>query len=101
MTAKSNPSPSPTPSPSRTRKSLGEETKGRRSKGKRKSRIGPGGNAKPLSTNEHLLRWVDKMEQLCRPADIHWVDGSQAEYESICELLVRRKTFIRLNPKVW
>ena len=42
----------------------------------------------PLSRNEHLLRWVDKMAALCRPAAIHWVDGSAAEYEALCALLV-------------
>ncbi len=31
----------------------------------------------PLTKNEHLLRWVEKMAELTRPARIHWVDGSQ------------------------
>jgi hypothetical protein len=32
----------------------------------------------PLSGNEHLLRWVDKMPELMRPESIHWVPGSRA-----------------------
>ena len=55
----------------------------------------------PLSRNEHLLRWVDKMAALCRPAAIHWVDGSAAEYEALCAQLVAGGTFTRLNQEQW
>jgi len=55
----------------------------------------------PLSRNEHLLRWVDKMAALCRPAAIHWVDGSAAEYEALCAQLVVGGTFTRLNQEQW
>ena len=41
----------------------------------------------PLTTNRHLIRWVEKMAELCRPDSIHWVDGSQAEYEFLCARL--------------
>jgi len=33
--------------------------------------------SKVLTTNKHLIRWVEKMAELCRPDSIHWVDGSQ------------------------
>ena len=39
----------------------------------------------PLSTNQHLLRWVRKMADLARPEAIHWVDGSQEEYDLLCD----------------
>ena len=55
----------------------------------------------PLSRNEHLLRWVEKMAALCRPASIHWVDGSAAEYEALCAQLVAGGTFTRLNQEQW
>jgi phosphoenolpyruvate carboxykinase (GTP) len=38
------------------------------------------------------------MTQLCQPAQVHWCDGSQAEYDSLCELMVRAGTFTRLDP---
>jgi phosphoenolpyruvate carboxykinase (GTP) len=57
--------------------------------------------AKPLSRNDHLLRWVDKMSELTRPSAIHWVDGSQEEYDMLCEQLVQSETFTRLNEKLW
>ena len=55
----------------------------------------------PLSRNEHLLRWVDKMAALCQPAAIHWVDGSASEYEALCGQLVAAGTFTRLNQEQW
>jgi phosphoenolpyruvate carboxykinase (GTP) len=57
--------------------------------------------AKPLSENKHLLRWVDKMSDLCRPASVHWVDGSKEEYDALCASMVASGTFIRLNEKLW
>ena len=58
-------------------------------------------NATPLTTNKHLIRWVEKMADLCRPDAIHWVDGSKREYDAICDLLVDKGTFIRLDKKKW
>ena len=58
-------------------------------------------NAKPLSKNVHLLRWVKKMADLCQPEAIHWVDGSQREYDALCAAMVKGGTLIKLNPKKW
>ena len=55
----------------------------------------------PLATNRHLLRWVDKMRELVRPAAIHWVDGSQEEYAQLCDEMVGSGTFLRLNETTW
>jgi phosphoenolpyruvate carboxykinase (GTP) len=57
--------------------------------------------AKPLSENKHLLRWVDKMVDLCKPASVHWVDGSKEEYDALCEEMVESGTFTRLNQELW
>ncbi len=57
--------------------------------------------ALPLSTNAPLLKWVDKMAALTRPAAIHWVDGSAAEYDALCAQLVATGTFTKLNEKLW
>ncbi len=57
--------------------------------------------AQPLATNKHLLRWVEKMAELTRPAAIHWVDGSQEEYDALCAQMVERGTFIKLNQELW
>ncbi|MFZ0593988.1 MAG: hypothetical protein WAM39_26260, partial [Bryobacteraceae bacterium] len=55
----------------------------------------------PLSENKHLLRWVEKMAELTRPAAIHWVDGSKEEYDRLCEQMVASGTFTRLNDDLW
>lgn len=55
----------------------------------------------PLAKNTHLIRWVEKMAALTKPASIHWVDGSQAEYDALCAQLVGSGTFIKLNQELW
>ncbi len=55
----------------------------------------------PLSKNKHLLRWVEKMAELTQPDHIHWVDGSEEENEALCQELVNKGTFVRLNEKLW
>jgi phosphoenolpyruvate carboxykinase (GTP) len=55
----------------------------------------------PLSTNKHLIRWVEKIAELTRPASIHWVDGSQEENDALCAEMVANGTFIKLNQKLW
>lgn len=56
---------------------------------------------RPLSQNKHLLRWVEKMADLTKPAAIHWVDGSQEEYGRLCEQMVASGTLIKLNQDLW
>ena len=36
--------------------------------------------------------------RLCKPAAIHWCDGSQAEYDRLCDQMVASGTLKRLNP---
>lgn len=58
-------------------------------------------NAQPATRNENLIRWVEKIAALTEPDRIHWVDGSQAEYDALCGQLVEAGTFTRLNPELW
>ena len=46
-----------------------------------------------------LLRWVQETADFCQADAVHWCDGSDEEYDSLCELLVQKGTFIRLNPE--
>ena len=50
-----------------------------------------------VTENRKLLDWVDEIADLCRPDGIHWCDGSQAEYDSLCRMMVDSGTLIRLN----
>jgi len=49
--------------------------------------------------NQKLISWVNEMAELCQPKDIHWCDGSAAEDQMLCELMVKSGTFTRLNEK--
>lgn len=55
----------------------------------------------PLSKNNHLLKWVEKMARLTEPESIHWVDGSQTEYDALCGQMVDSGTLIKLNQNLW
>ena len=57
--------------------------------------------ASPLSSNVHLLNWVEKMANLTKPAAIHWVDGSVEEDEMLKAQMVESGTFIKLNEELW
>ena len=50
-----------------------------------------------MAANTKLKAWVDEVTQLCKPAGVHWCDGSQAEYDRLAEELCQKGTFIRLN----
>lgn len=49
--------------------------------------------------HEKLRIWVDEMAALCKPDAVHWCDGSQKEYDELCEGLVKAGTYIRLNEE--
>jgi phosphoenolpyruvate carboxykinase (GTP) len=56
----------------------------------------------PIPTrNRHLIRWVEKMADLCQPARIHWLDGSDAEDAWLKHQLVAAGTFTPLDEKLW
>ena len=48
--------------------------------------------------NAHLIAWVADMVALCKPDSIYWCDGSDAEYQRLCQQLVDAGTFKKLNP---
>ncbi len=52
-----------------------------------------------MTTHPAVLTKVVELTALCQPDNIHWCDGSQAEYDALCALLVERGTFIPLNEK--
>jgi len=49
--------------------------------------------------NKKLIEWVELVAKVTTPDRIHWCDGSDAEYDQLCQQLVDSKTFRRLNPE--
>jgi phosphoenolpyruvate carboxykinase (GTP) len=39
------------------------------------------------------------MADLCQPAAIHWIEGSQEEYEQLCDQLVEAGMFLPLDER--
>ena len=52
----------------------------------------------PYVQHARLIAWVGDMVALCKPDRVHWCDGSQAEYERLCQQLVEAGTLKKLNP---
>ncbi len=55
-------------------------------------------NAPSYVKNPKLVSWVADMAALTQPKDIYWCDGSDEEYQRLCQLLVDGGTFRKLNP---
>lgn len=53
----------------------------------------------PPTKNQKLINWVNEIAQLCTPDNIYWCDGSQEEYDRLCQDMVKSGTFIKLNPE--
>lgn len=54
-------------------------------------------NAPAHVKHAKLLAWVQDMANLTQPANVHWCDGSQTEYDALCDQMVASGTMKRLN----
>jgi phosphoenolpyruvate carboxykinase (GTP) len=52
-----------------------------------------------FSHNEKLITWVKEMAALFQANQVHWCDGSDAEYNHLCDLMVQHGTFTALHPQ--
>ncbi|MEO1098625.1 MAG: phosphoenolpyruvate carboxykinase (GTP) [Bacteroidota bacterium] len=49
--------------------------------------------------HKELKNWVQGLVESCEPENVYWCDGSQEEYQALCDLLVSKGTFIKLNEE--
>ena len=62
------------------------------------------GNNKELydrtkTRNVALLKWLDKMVDMCQPESVCWCDGSDTEWDQLCEQMMEKGSMIRLDEK--
>jgi phosphoenolpyruvate carboxykinase (GTP) len=50
------------------------------------------------TNHQELVSWVNEIAELTQPDNVVWCDGSEAEYERLCEELVAKGTFKKLDP---
>ena len=53
----------------------------------------------PKTDNAALLKWVNKMIEMCKPESVHWCDGSQAEADTLFAEMVESGMCIKLNEE--
>jgi phosphoenolpyruvate carboxykinase (GTP) len=51
----------------------------------------------PPTANRKLVAWVEEVAALTTPDEVYWCDGSSAEYDRLCRLLVEAGTFTKLS----
>ncbi|HEX6595496.1 MAG TPA: phosphoenolpyruvate carboxykinase (GTP), partial [Acidimicrobiales bacterium] len=49
--------------------------------------------------NQRLHDWVEEMRVLCTPERVEWCDGSQEEFDRLCQLMVDQGTLTPLNDE--
>jgi phosphoenolpyruvate carboxykinase (GTP) len=47
--------------------------------------------------HKRVRTWIQDMVALCKPDSVYFCDGSQEEYDELCQTLVEKGTFVRLN----
>jgi phosphoenolpyruvate carboxykinase (GTP) len=52
-----------------------------------------------MTKHKQLEAWVKEMAALCQPDRVAWCDGSDAEYQSMLQMMLYSGTAIALDPK--
>ena len=54
---------------------------------------------KSKTNNQALLKWLDKMVDMCGPKEVRWCDGSDREWDELCGLMIEQGSMIALNKE--
>ncbi|WP_375270493.1 phosphoenolpyruvate carboxykinase (GTP) [Sphingomonas sp.] len=54
----------------------------------------------PPTSHRALIEWVEQIAAHTQPDQVHWCDGSQAEWDALSDQLVQAGTLVRLNPEL-
>ncbi len=52
------------------------------------------------TSNTRVIEWVEEVARLTTPDRIYWCDGSDEEYDALCQELIEAGTFVRLNDEL-
>ena len=52
-----------------------------------------------VTKNQALLKWLDKMVDMCTPKEVRWCDGSDQEWSELCSLMIEQGSMIPLNEE--
>ena len=52
-----------------------------------------------MTESQKLLDWVEEVKRRCKPDQVHWCDGSDAENEKMCSLMVESGTARKLDER--
>jgi phosphoenolpyruvate carboxykinase (GTP) len=63
-------------------------------------RAGPLQSVPAYVEHARLTAWVGEIAALTEAADVVWCDGTDAEYQRLCTLLVSQGTLMKLNPEL-
>jgi phosphoenolpyruvate carboxykinase (GTP) len=50
--------------------------------------------------NAQLKAWVASCTELCKPDAVYWCNGSDEEFDNLCDQMVQNGKLIRLNPEL-
>ena len=51
-----------------------------------------------MSSHRKLDEWVGEIAAVCTPDQVHWCNGSDAEYHEMLRLMVQAGTAMRMDP---
>lgn len=52
-----------------------------------------------MTNNQHILNWIEKIKKIVKPKNVVWIDGSEAQLESLREEACKTGDMIKLNQE--